>query len=61
MRNIQVRELSEFVFMYPLIRTEEELFSTTVTNFYSSLIKKHTDPKTKTMNRRMDVYVINAS
>lgn len=61
MRNIQVRELSEFVFMYPLIRTEEELFSTTVTNFYRSLIKKHTDPKTKTMNRKMDVYVINAS
>lgn len=61
MGNFEARELTGNIFIYPLIRTKEELFSTTVLNYYKEVIKKFTDPKTKKLIRKLDIYVINAN
>lgn len=60
MSNIELRELTGNIAMYPLIRTGEELFSSTVLNAYNEIIKQLTDPKTKKI-KKADVFIINAS
>lgn len=60
MANIELREITGNIAIYPLIRTKEELFSTTVKNSYSEIVKQLTDPKTKKV-RKADIYVINAN
>lgn len=60
MANIELRELTGKIDIYPLIRTKEELFSTTVINSYKEIIKQLTDPKTK-ISRKADIYIINAN
>lgn len=56
MTNIELREITGNIAIYPLIRTKEELFSTTVSNSYKQIVKDLAKKKLKA-----DVFIINAN
>lgn len=60
MANFELKELTGNIDIYPLIRTKDELFSTTVMNSYKQILKELTDSKTK-LTRKADIFIINAN